>query len=150
MPSEKQIQDSIIDLFHAKGLYIQRVNAGFATNFHTGNIMRLADAGHPDLIGCDAQNRLCFIEVKSKTGRLSMEQIRFLREQNRKNRRWCVCVSYEDALRFLNDEFYHGEQRHVDDILDESKKYVPTSMRGKKQKLTMRTFHEFNRWAEKK
>lgn len=147
---EKQIQDGIIQLFESYGLYIQRINSGLAANFHTGNIMRLADRGHSDLVGSDKQNRICFIEVKSATGKLSVEQIAFLREQNRKGRRWLVCISMDDALRFLDDDNYHGQEKHVIEVLDATLQFIPSQNRGKKQKMTMRTFLEHDRWADKK
>lgn len=146
---EKQIQDAIVELFRYHGLYIQRINSGLATNYYTGNFMAQAEKGHSDLVACDKQNRLALIEVKTPTGVLSEDQIRFLREQHKKNRRWAVCTSYEDAVRFLDDDNYHGADKFVIQVTDESRKYVSLKAHTKKAKASMADVNAFLSWDEK-
>ncbi len=148
--SEKQIQDSIIELLRAKGCYVLRCNSGKVQNALTGTWLELAPKGTSDLIGADTQGRIFFIEVKSATGTLDVEQIRFLREQHKAGRRWAVCMSYENALQFLVDESYHGEEKHTRNILHEDKMFIPTQIkRTRTQKMSLSTFLEYDTWKRK-
>ena len=147
--SEKNIQDAIIQLFKTYGLYVQRMNSGLAVNYYTNNFMAQAEKGHSDLVACDKQNRLSLIEVKTPTGVLSDDQVRFLREQHNKHRRWAVCTSYEDAMRFLDDENYHGADKYVLQVTDESRKYISPKAHSKKSKASMADVNAFMAWDEK-
>lgn len=146
---EKQIQDSVLAVFHAEGLYAQRINSGTVQNAMTGSWVKLADRGHSDIVACDKQNRIVFLEIKSPVGKLSPEQILFLRTQHKHGRRWAVIDCYEDAVQFLVDETFHGKQKHLIEVLDESRKYIPPKVSRKSAKMTMGDVLDFTMWADR-
>ena len=154
---EGQLQKSIIDYLKFIGCYAIKIPAGAAYS-REGHYLSLAERGTPDLI--ISRNPilidgykvfpLAFCEVKVKGGYLSDAQIFRLRELNRLEHSWLVAESVDDVIKWLDSPKYHGDERYVSTVLDESRKFIPKPARRKTDKLSFATFHEFNRFVDKK
>jgi len=99
LPSEKQIQSSILDyLGMLRDAYVWRNNSGSGRvqrkNGYTGYI-KFGLEGSADIIGC-YMGRFIAIEAKSAKGKTSSEQDRFIEEINR-------CGGYAIVARSLDD-----------------------------------------------
>lgn len=75
MQSESEVQAKIITYLENRGYLVIRLNAGEAINPYTGNRMKIAPAGTPDLMVI-APGRIDFIEVKREgwAGKLEATQ----------------------------------------------------------------------------
>lgn len=70
---ESDIQRSILDGLKKLGHYAVRVNSGGAIRTHHGSVIKLADAGTPDILAC-INGRFFGIEVKKPKEKLREEQ----------------------------------------------------------------------------
>lgn len=149
--SEHEIQNLIKQSLEWQGHWVLRVNSGKVQNALTGSWLILAPSGTCDLVTHDIKsNTLVFLEVKTPTGVISTEQIQFLREQHKRGRRWAIVTSIAEAEQAVRDASYHGQPEFVAKVLDESKRFIPSQVKKtKKQRMSMGTLHEFNRWSDK-
>lgn len=155
--TEQEVQKSILDYLKFQQLWCQKIQSGMAMGLYTQTIIKLADAGTPDIL-CATHpvtvdgwliHPLGFIEVKKPGGVLSDVQIARLRALHKAQHRWLVAISVDDVIKWLADPRYHGQQKYVDDVLNEAKKFIPTEIKRKKAKMTMSTFLAHDRWAQK-
>jgi hypothetical protein len=74
--AESLLCRSILDaLSLVRGFEVWRVNSGWASGA-SGGMIRLAPAGHADILGCLAPSgRLVGLEVKTATGRVTPAQV---------------------------------------------------------------------------
>jgi len=70
MGEEADIQRDIIETAELAGCIVWRMNAGRGRNNQ-----RLAQAGSPDLLLLTADGRYVWVEVKTKAGKLSSDQV---------------------------------------------------------------------------
>lgn len=152
MPSnESAILKSIVEYLELQGWPIYRMNSGTFQDARTGSWIKGHGLGTPDLcVGYkqDGYILLAWIEVKDKA-KVSDAQISFLRKMQKLGSPWLVAHSVDDVIKWQKDRNYHGDYKDTKDILDETQKFVPQDIRGKRQKLTMSTMNEFNGWADK-
>lgn len=155
---EQDIQKSILDYLHMIGCYAIKVQSGGALNAYTNTYISLAPAGTPDII-CSLPpveydpgkkiHPLGFIECKTQNGRLALTQISMLRKLHKAGMLWLVARSIDDVIRWHKDWKFHGEGRDIEDILDDSRKFVPTAMKSKKSKLGTDALLEFEMWSRR-
>jgi hypothetical protein len=146
--SEHDLQNAIIQWLTVQGLYALRVNSGKIQNALTGSWVQLAEHGHPDIVCSTPDKSIGFIEVKSPTGALSMDQITYLRTIASKGLKWLVADDLDDLDKWLHDSSYHGKDRHIK-RLDTAFAYskVPVS---KKKPITSNQFLEFELFSRDK
>ena len=149
--TEHEIQNAIKESLEWQGYYVGRCNSGKICNSLTGTWVQLFPTGHADLITHDIKtNAIIFLEVKTPTGALSVEQIQFLREQHKRGRRWAVVTSVIEAEQAVRDASYHGQPEFAAKVLDESQRFIPTQVKKtKKQRMSMTTAREFSAWSDK-
>ncbi len=151
---ESPVQQSIKQFLEWEKCIVLRLNSGIVQDARSMAWIHLQPSGTPDLlvgIPKDGYHIFGWIETKrSSGGKLRDDQIRTLRDINKRGTPWLVADSLEDAQKWLKDWTYHGDTKYTRFIYDESLKFIPTQVRRKKAKMTMATLHEFNRWAEKK
>ena len=152
--TEHELQNSIIEHFAFHRWPYARINTGSWQSAATGSwIHGDKRAGHPDLVVGRPENGIfvwAYIECKSMTGKLSADQISFLRAIHKLGIPWLVCRSMIDLDKWLVDKNYHGMEKDADAVLNENKKFVPSEIRKTQQKkLTMSTFLEHDRWSDK-
>lgn len=97
--SEHQIQQSIMDFLDLKHIYNQRLNSG-AIETKAGGMVRLARPGTPDiLIGIPFHGLtlLGFIEVKTRTGKLTPYQEVFKTDMEERGVCYIVARSIKEA-----------------------------------------------------
>jgi hypothetical protein len=101
MPTEKQIQDTIIEYLKRKKWYVQRVNSGAMRMESKGKtyMMRMAVPGTPDVLAFkklgDAVN-LVFIEVKRPGKKPTPLQIAKMQELESYGAKCLVAASIKD------------------------------------------------------
>lgn len=107
-PTEKQIQDSIIDYLRRKKYYVMRLNSGKMSYTYKGKraFMNLLPAGTPDLIAFKAlypgeplHAKLYFIEVKKPGNKLTVLQEEKMKELERYGSKCIVATSIDDLER---------------------------------------------------
>lgn len=102
MTEEHAIQNSI-RLALADSCYLFRMNVGTGYTqdgryFSTG-----VPKGFSDLFGFrKSDGRAVFIEVKTKTGRVSADQLRFIEKMNADGAIAGVCRTAQDAVKLIN------------------------------------------------
>ena len=151
---EHAAQNAIKEFLEYRKCLVIRNNAGKWQDSRTGSWIQGAPLGTPDLaIGVPVGRlfALGWLEIKSATGKLSMEQVSYLRRMHKLGCPWAVVESVDEVEKWLRDLFeYHGNARHADDVLNEDKRFIPTVQKtSKKQRLSMSTLNEFLRWSDK-
>ena len=144
--TEHSLQLAIIQYLETLNLYALRVNSGTVCDARTGSYIRLAKRGHPDIVCALPDKTIGFIEVKSKTGTLSTDQITTLRNIASKGLKWLVADDIDDLVKWLADPSYHGKGRHIKAL---NKKFAYSEV-PKSKKLTSSQFWEFEMHARKK
>ena len=76
---ESHVLDGCLRYLELRSIYHWRNNTG-AVQVRPGQFMRFGKVGSSDILGCLPSGRLLCVECKSKGGRLSPEQERFLAE----------------------------------------------------------------------
>ena len=151
---EHQLQNEIIAELKVRQIPVFRQNSGKFQDARTGTWIQGQERGCADIIcGYKMQDfmLLGFIEVKSSTGKLSDDQIRFFRTIIKQRCEWLIASDVMDLDRWLKDRTYHGDTKFVTAILDEDRKFIPTQIRKTaKQKMSFATMREFNTWSAKK
>lgn len=92
---------------------------------------------------------LAYLEAKQGRDKLNVDQIRFARRVNALGIPWLVATGVADVELWIKDIAYHGPLEAIEEVFS-NKVFVPTAIRRGRQKLTMATMHEYNRWADKK
>lgn len=99
--SEKGIEDAIRAYLRALGAFEMKVWTG-GIALHDGRVARNNNKGAADILAC-YRGRFLAIEVKSKTGRVSPEQVAFLSEVKRAGGIALVARSVEDVRAALEN-----------------------------------------------
>lgn len=102
--SEQDIQSLIIDLLRHYGIFCWRNNSQGTFDPSTKKFRQMtgrAIKGVSDIIGVIPGGRALFIEVKTKIGKVSPEQSKFLYDANNKGALTRVMRSVQDALLLL-------------------------------------------------
>lgn len=98
---EHQIQTGIVHYLRLRGYLVLAVPNGGARDFRTGR--RLKDegvlAGVSDLIVIQA-GKVCFVEVKTPTGRQSDSQKEFQKSVEAKGYEYLIWRSIKDAIKW--------------------------------------------------
>ena len=146
---EHKIQVAIMEYLRWNGHIVTRTFVGNVQNAATGSWVCGADIGTPDLITHTKDGRILYCEVKSISGKLSIEQVRWLRNAHKLGLHWVVARSVDDVERALADPSFHGPPEAIRAVLDDSAQFIPTQTktRGKKTPMSMVTIGEFNRWS---
>lgn len=101
---EKFIQKAILDYLRVRGFLCKRNNAGMSYGEHKGKkwAIKIGESGWPDIEGVvkDGENKGKYfgIEVKSRTGILSENQLRIGGEITRNGGIWFVARSVDDVI----------------------------------------------------
>lgn len=154
MLTETGLSKVIREHLEWKNWPVYRMNAGTWIDARSGKYIHGQDRGCPDLLVgyFHPQHRvwlMAWIEVKTGSN-LSTEQIAFIRKLNLKGQPWLVARSVDDVEKWMLDINYHGEPRDVQQVLDESQRFIPTQVKKtKKQRMSMMTAREFNTWSDK-
>lgn len=111
--TEHELQNAILDYLKAIRCYPMRINSGKLQNALTGSWVQLAPPGTPDCITSLPDGSWGCIEVKSKTGTLSSDQITTLRNIASKGLKWLVADDIDDLVKWLANPEYHGKERHI-------------------------------------
>ena len=80
-----------------KGCWVLRTNSGVYYG-QDGNRVRIGFVGLSDLIGCNKEGQIFFLEVKTKNGRIRPEQSKFLSAMQGRGFRAGFVRSVEEAL----------------------------------------------------
>ena len=120
----------------------------------TGSWLQLAPVGTPDIIcsvPIDGVHAIGFIECKVPSGKLTEDQIGFLREINAKHIPWMVCTDAHQIDNWIADPFnYHGDSKQVTLVLDPSQKFVPMytgKSHRKTDRMTTNIMRQLNEWS---
>lgn len=151
--NESALLKAITQYLEFQNWPVYRMNSGTFQDARTGSWIRGQGIGTPDLcVGYfDKTVRLwllAWIEVKDKS-RLSDAQISFLRRVHKLGCPWLVARSIDDVERWMRDRESHGAPNDTKDILDDSRKFVPSAMKSKKSKLGADAMLEFEMWSRR-
>ncbi len=153
--SESSILHAVIDALLWHKCYVLRVNSGTMQNASTGSWVCLAPKGTPDILcglNIDGYKVLGFVECKG-SGKLSTEQIAFLRLRHSEHYPWLVCDDPKQVDEWIkNPMTYHGDPEHTRFVLDESSKFVPAydgRHHRKTEKMSFDTMYQFDGWSKK-
>ena len=111
--TEHELQNAILDYLRAIKCYCLRTNAGRVQNALTGSWISMCEKGTPDVITSLPDGSWGCIEVKSKSGILSGDQITTLRGIAKKGLKWLVADDIDDLVKWLANPEYHGKERHI-------------------------------------
>lgn len=104
-PSEKQIQDCIMNYLLINGVFCWRNNTG-ATTYQNSQgrkrMVRYGKVGSADILGLLKDGRFLAIEVKRPKGKLTKHQEIFLDRVIESNGIAFVATSIDDVMRELN------------------------------------------------
>lgn len=99
--TESALQDAIrLELGQVPGLVLWRNNCGTATRDARTIRFGVGGPGGSDLIGC-YRGRFVALEIKTATGRLTVEQVRFAELVSRLGGEHAVLRSVQDALAWV-------------------------------------------------
>lgn len=102
--TEKKIQNDIILEINKRGHRLWRANAGKVVT-KDNRIIKLLPKGFPDTFGYrKTDGKFIAIEVKTETGRLRSEQIKFKAFAETQNILYGVARSVEDAIEIVEGE----------------------------------------------
>lgn len=105
--TEHDIQNAILKRFATVSwCRLWRINTGTYLTQDGRRLVRTAPTGFPDLHGFLCDGRALYIEVKSKRGKATNEQIAFGRMAGQFRVVWCIARSVEDVERVLRLEGY--------------------------------------------
>ena len=153
---EADTQKTILDYLKFQNHWCTKIQSGAVLNAYTGTYVSMAEAGTPDIL-CAMKpikvdeyliHPIGFIEVKRPGASLGDAQVYRLRALNKQGHRWLVAESVDDVIKWFDDPKYHGADRYLFAVLDESRKFIPKPARRKSDKMSFATFHEFNRWSD--
>lgn len=110
IPSESNIQDSIMKYLHLNGWIVVRVNSSVMMNEHTGAPMRSyliyglgMSSGFPDLLALKGGQYL-LLEVKREKGTITLTQQRVYKFFNGKSVPVHYVASIDDVEKILNGQ----------------------------------------------
>lgn len=98
LPTEAQIQASILDYLNMKGHFCWRNSSGL---FKVGDRYINAGKGRADILGIARDSRFIAVEVKKKGGRASQEQEAFIEEIRGRGGVGLIAYSLEEVMEVL-------------------------------------------------
>lgn len=106
MKKESNIQRAIQLAASAHGCVLHRNNIGAYKHHKDGYFIQygVGGAGGSDLIGWDKNGTFVAIEVKTKTGKASENQINFINQVRKSGGKAGIARSVEDALKIITGE----------------------------------------------
>lgn len=104
MATEQSIQDAVMVSLSQAGHRVYRSNAGTARAIDSERRIKLMPPGFPDLFGWRAGDGKFFaIEMKTPTGRLRPDQVKFKKFIETQPILYGVARSVEDAMKILEE-----------------------------------------------
>lgn len=99
---ETKIQTEIMIALSQYGIPIRQQCGKFKTMY--GGIISIGIPGMSDILFFRNDGKPFWLEIKTKTGRPSKEQIHFIEEMKKINVKASIIRSVEDALNFIKDK----------------------------------------------
>ena len=99
---ETKIQTKIMIALSQYGIPIRQQCGKFKTMY--GGIISIGIPGMSDILFFRNDGKPFWLEIKTKTGRPSKEQIHFIEEMKKINVKASIIRSVEDALNFIKDK----------------------------------------------
>lgn len=91
-----------------------------------------------------------WIETKRTAGGvLNDDQIRELRKIHHRGDPWLVACSLDEAIKWLDDPTYHGQEKYVTMVTDESRKYISEVKKRRNAKASMSDVNAYSDWLDK-
>lgn len=109
--SEDDLQRAVIELFQLNRWWITHIPGGGADERHRLRMARLGyQPGTPDLIAVSPDGELVFLELKTRKGRPSPEQLAVHDALRERGQRVCIVRSLEDAQEIIGLPFTNPNQ----------------------------------------
>lgn len=97
-PLEKDIQNSILEYLHAKGIFCWKEHSGGIMIDGGKRYMPIGLRGKSDILGILNDGRFLAVEVKRKTGVVSAEQKIFIDNINNRGGLAFIATSIDDVI----------------------------------------------------
>jgi len=101
--SEKEIQKTILDYLHLRGIFAWRNNTGAFRSVYNGKerFHRFGTPGSGDILGLTKQGKFFSIEVKAPGNKVTPDQERFMTEVRANQGIAFVAYSVDDVEAFI-------------------------------------------------
>lgn len=98
--AEKDIQRAILDYLRVRGFLCKRNNAGMSYGEHKGKkwAIKIGESGWPDIEGVTKEGKYFGIEVKTRKGVLSDNQLRIGGQIVKNGGIWFVARSVDEVI----------------------------------------------------